>query len=234
MQAYMTYVIAARQAYMLPGSPEHGLLDSCMKLCESSYASHELSVKTLLSKAKCSELSEPAAIERDAILQSKRICAMDLCSDSAHHLAPALRATFDFMDLLQPCPLAVKSLDEIGGPALVELVAEYESIAQLLPVAVESPNAGASGETSAALALGFDLNESDTSSTGDESDDVEGRVRCIKAKDNDTAVMLSSRYKCSIDEMKVLNPKFANTGFGGSGKSGRLVEGTPVKVIDRT
>lgn len=234
MQAYMKHVIAARQAYMPPGSPEHKLLDSCMKLCESSYASHELSVQTLLSEAQCLDLTEPVAIERDAILHTKRICAMDLCSDSAHHLAPALRATFDFIDLLQPCPLTVGSLDEIGGPALVELVAEYESIAQLLSVPVEGPNSGAIDEASAALALGFDLHESDTSSTGDEGDDVEGRVRCIKAKNNDTAVILSSRYKCSIDEMKVLNPGFANTGFGGSGKSGRLVEGTPVKVIDRT
>ena len=235
MESYTNHVIAARQAYMLPTSPEHKLLESCMKLCELSYEENKLSIQTLLSKAGCPDLIQPVAAERDAILHSKRICAMDMCSDSDHHLAPALRATFDFLDLLQPSPLSASCLEDIGGPALAKMVAEYYSIAQLLPEVVQPPDACADDETNA-LALGFQLeNASDTSSTGDEElDAVEGRVRCIKAKDNDTAVLLSTRYKCSVDEILVLNPEFSGTGFGGAGKSGRLMGGTPVKVIDRT
>lgn len=233
MQSYTNHVIAARQAYMLPDSPEHKLLESCMKLCESSYEDHELAIQTLLIKAGHPELTRPVAAERDAILHSKRICAMDLCSDSDHHLAPALRATFDFMDLLQPSPLSPSCLEDIGGPALAKMVSEYYSIAQLLPEAVQPPNPGSDDETNA-LALGLQVEAASDISTGDELDAVEGQVRCIKAKDNDTAVLLSTRYKCSVDEILVLNPEFSGTGFGGAGKSGRLMGGTPVKVIDRT
>lgn len=181
---------------------------------------------------------------RNLVLDAIRFEISEKTANNVHKLTPLVHAHLIFVDCGShsefpnlKSPLTSAQIERIVGPDVRALVQEYDAVRNLLPVQPVSSLDILSGNANTAASP---LPDSDVYTDVNDPQYVDVRdnpagsyiCRTISARNNDTAEILSSHFRCDVDILIQLNPVLADAGFGVGGKKGRLKANTNVVVRD--